>query len=103
MAKRRTRFGSAEDVHARSLVVARNAIRSAVKTVNDKLNTGDCARADDALRRATYFEGQAAAHFDASMPYVATGSFRDSIEARELSEAAKHFRTVCVRDRIKKG
>jgi len=100
---RHAHFGSAEDTHARSLVVARNAVRSATKGIAAALTTGNCARADTELRRATYFEGQAAVHYDASMPYLAQGAFRDSLEARELDEAAKHFRVACVRDRIKKG
>jgi len=103
MPRRRTRLGSSEDVHARQLVVARNAMRSSVQVVRMKLDAGDCARADAELRRATYFEGQAAVHFDASMPLVAQGAFRDSTEVRELSEATNRFRAVCVRDRIKKG
>lgn len=106
MAKRKPgsrRLGSAEDQHTRELHTARNAVRSATQTANTKLTANDCSRADDALRRATYFEGVAATHFDASMPYVAAGGFRDSTEARELSEATKRFRAACVRDRIKKA
>lgn len=103
MPRRRARLGSDESVHTRALVVSRNAIRSSVRAVNAKLDAGDCTRADIELRRATYFDGQANVHHDASMPYVAAGSFRDSTEARELTEATKRFRAVCVRDRIKKG
>lgn len=104
MAKRhRKQLGSERDVHARQLVVARNAIRTSVQIINAKLNAGDCARADAELRRGTYFEGQAAVHFDATEPMLAQGAFRDSSEARALAETAQRFRAVCVRDRIKKG
>lgn len=101
--KRRKNLGSDESVHARELVVSRNAIRSSVRAANAKLDVGDCVRADSELRRATYFEGQANVHHDASTPFVAAGYFRDSTEARELNEATRRFRAVCVRDRIKKG
>lgn len=74
-----------------------------VKSINATLDAGNCARADAELRRGTYFEGQAAVHFDATEPMLAQGEFQNSSEARALAEAAKRFRAVCVRDRVKKG
>ena len=103
MPRRRKQLGSEHDTHARQLVVARNAIRTAVKIANAKLDAGGCGLADAELRRGMYFEGQAAVHFDATEPMLAQGGFRDSTEARELNEVTKRFRAVCVRDRIKKA
>jgi len=101
--RRRKQLGSEHNVHARQLIVTRNAVRTSVQISNAKLDAGDCARADAELRRGTYFEGQAAVHFDATEPMLAQGGFRDSNEARALNDATRRFRAVCVRDRIKKG